>query len=311
VTASGLTRNRLGRTGFYVTALGLGGAHLGRTPGGYSDELAVATVHRALELGVNLIDTSPMYGESQRRIGMALDEWYSSGGRRQDIIISTKTGRASDGAKDYSADGTRRSVEQSLGLLRTDYLDIMLVHDPDDLSPVLGPGGALEALQELKAQGVVRAIGLGVRSHELHRRCIETGDFEVSLTHCDYNLVEQSAAVGVLTPAAAHDVGVLNGAAVLLGLLSGRDPREIAPQLRSFATEERMLRACALWDWAQARGVSLLALNLQFCMRESRIASTLAGASSPEEIETDVAAVSEGIPEDVWQELHDRIEADK
>ncbi len=150
----------------------------------------------------------------------------------------------------------------------------------------------MEALKELKDEGVIRAIGLGVRSHELHQRCIETGDFEVSLTHCDYNLVEQSAAEGVLAPAAAHGVGVLNGAAVLLGLLGGRDPREVAPRLGAFATAERVERACALWDWAQARGVNLLALNLQFCMREPRITSTLVGASNPAEIEADLAAAT-------------------
>ena len=106
-------------------------------------------------------------------------------------------------------------MERSLRLLGTDYLDILLVHDPEDLSPVFEPGGALEVLRELKEQGVIRAIGLGVRRHEFHRRCMETGEFDVSLTFCDYNLIDQSAAEGVLKPAAAHDVGILNAAAVM------------------------------------------------------------------------------------------------
>ena len=303
-----LTKRLLGRANLYVTPLGLGGASLGRTPEGYDDELAVATVHRALELGLNLIDTSPMYGESQRRIGIALDAWYANGGRREDIVISTKTGYTQDGMN-YSADFTRRSVAESLRLLRTDYLDIALVHDPRDLAPVLAPGGALEALQGLKEQGVVRAIGLGVRSHEFHRRCIESGDFEVSLTHSDYNLIDRSAAQEVLAPAAAHEVGVLNGAAVMLGLLSGRDPREVALSIGRFATEERLERACRLYDWAQSVNVSLLALNLQFCARERRIASTLVGASNPAEIEADVQALSEEIRDEVWQELAERLGA--
>jgi len=306
VADAALTKRRLGRANLYVTPLGLGGASLGRTPEGYDDELAVATVHRALELGLNLIDTSPMYGESQRRIGIALDAWYANGGRREDIVISTKTGYTRDGM-DYSADFTRRSVAESLRLLRTDYLDIALVHDPRDLEPVLEPGGALEALKELKEQGVIRAIGLGVRSHEFHRRCIESGDFDVSLTHCDYNLIDRSAAEGVLEPAAAHNVGVLNGAAVMLGLLGGRDPREVAPKLGRFATDERVQRVCELWGWAQSVGVSLLALNLQFCLRERRIGSTLVGASNPAQIEADVQALSEEIPDELWQELAARL----
>lgn len=299
MTNLALSKRRLGRTNFYVTPIGLGGGYLGHTPDGFSDELAVATVHRALELGINLIDTSPLYGESQRRIGLALEAWYDRGGRREDFLICTKTGRRAGGPHDYSADGTNRSVEESLRLLRTDYLDILLVHDPDDLSPVLGRDGALEALKKLREQGVIRAIGLGVRSHEFHRRCIETGEFDVSLTYGDYNLVNQSASEGVLEVAAAHDVGVLNGMALMLGLLSGHDPREIACQ-------EGAQRAYEVWEWARSRGVNLLALNLQFCLREQRIGSTLLGVSNPTELEADIGAVSEEIADEVLQALHKR-----
>ena len=302
MTQTVLPKRRLGRTGFRVTPIGLGAAHLGSTAEGASDQAAMATVHCALGLGVNLIDTAPLYGESQRRIGMALAEWYRAGGRRQDLVICTKTGRSADGAEDFSADGTRRSVEESLRLLRTDYLDILLMHEPKDLVAVLGPGGALQALQELKEDGVIRAIGLGARSHESHRRCIATGELDVSLTYRDYNLISQSAAQGVLEAADAHDVGVLNGAAVMLGLLSGTDPRKTTLQGRN----QQKQRAYELWEWAQARGVNLLALNLQFCMREQRIASTLVGAANPAEIGADVAALSEALPDDVWQELHER-----
>jgi aryl-alcohol dehydrogenase-like predicted oxidoreductase len=293
-----LTKRRLGRTHIEVTPIGLGGAWLGQTPEGFSDEIAAATVHRALELGINLIDTSPLYGESERRIGLALEEWYRRGGKREDFILSTKTGTRTR-PKDYSADGTKRSVEESLRLLKTDYVDVMLVHDPDDLTPVLSPGGALEALQELKSQGVIQAIGLGVRQHEFHQRCIATGEFDMVLTYRDFNLMYQTAADGVLKHAAAGNVGVFNAMAVMYGLFSGRDPREAARN----ADPSEIQRARALWEWAQARGVNLLALNLQFCMREPRITSTLVGVANPEQIEEDVAAISETIPEEVWQEL--------
>ncbi len=304
-----LTKRRLGRTGLEVTPLGMGGAHLGRTAPGsteYSDDLAVATVHRGLQLGINVIDTSPMYGESQRRVGLALQQWRSDEVRRQDIIISTKTGRGADGAKDYSAAATRRSVERSLELLQTDYIDILLVHDPDDLGQVLGPGNGLEALLECKDEGLIRAIGLGCRPHEFHRACIESGHFDLSLTFCDYNLLDQSAAEGVLAPAAEHDVGVYNGTVIMLGLLGGENPREVARRRPGFATEERLQRATELWEWCRARDVSLAALSLQFSLREPRIATTLVGVRDPQHLEADVAAVSEAIPEDIWQELHER-----
>ena len=296
MTDSPLPKRRLGRTGFEVTALGLGGAHLGRTPDGLDDDLAIATVHRALELGINLIDTAPMYWESERRVGLALEAWYGRGGRRRDLFLSTKTGRTEDGVKYYSRDETLRSVEESLRLLRTDYLDVVQVHDPAELSVVLEPGGALEALLELKQQGVVRAIGLGARPHEFHRRCIETGAFDVVQTFLDYNLVRQTAAEGVLVTAAEHDVGVFNGAAVILGLLSGRDPRQ-------FPTRAETPRAIELWQWAQERDVDLLALNLQFCLSETRITATTVGCANPEQVEADVAALSQHIPDGVLQGL--------
>ncbi len=298
---SGLSKRRLGRTNMFVTPIGLGGGWLGHTSEGFSDEVAVATVLRALELGINLIDTSPLYGESERRIGLALEEWYRRGGNRGDVILSTKTGTRTR-PKDYSAEGTKRSIEESLRLLKTDYVDVMLVHDPDDLTPVLSPGGALEALRELKAQGVIRAIGLGVRSHEFHRRCIETGEFDVVLTYRDFNLLHQTAADGVLKHAAAHNVGVFNGMAILYGLLNGSDPREARARA---ASDDEVQRAVKLWEFAQSKGVSLLGLNLQFCLREPRITSTLVGVANPEQLEADVAAVSEAIPDEVWEELRE------
>lgn len=301
-----LERRRLGRTGFMVTPIGLGGAHLGRTgpgPDDFDDDQAVATVFEALKLGIANIDTAPMYGESRRRVGLALKQLPAEGFRREDIILSTKTGRDSQSNPGYSYDDTMRSVENSLRLLHTDYIDILLVHDPSDLSPVLDPGGTLEALLELKAQGIIRAIGLGARPHDFHRTCMETGDFDVSLTFCDYNLIDRSAVDGVLGPAAEHDVGVYNAAAVMLGLLGGEDPRIVAQRLGGFATPERLARSVRVWEWCRERSVDLLAANLQLCAREKRIASTLVGAASPEQIRRDVAALTTSLDESVFEEL--------
>ena len=313
-----LAKRRLGRTDLYVTPLGLGGVWLGRTLEGFSEDAGVAAVLRALELGINLIDTSAGYGggRSERCIGIALEEYLSRGGRREDIVLSTKTGTRIPNQKDFSAPGTKRSVEKSLELLKTDYLDAVLVHDPEDLTPVLAPGGALEALREFKEKGIIRAIGLGVRSHEFHRCFIETGDCDVALTYRDFNLLDQSVVEGVLKLAARYEVGVLNGMPIIKGLLGGGDPLKVARKMQEAGDRiprpyhpqtGEVQRARALWEWAESRGASLLALNLQFCLRETRISSTLVGASNPAEIEADVAALSERIPKEVWQELPERL----
>jgi D-threo-aldose 1-dehydrogenase len=311
-----LKQRRLGRTGLHVTPLGLGGVWLGHTAGGFDADLATATVLRALELDINLVDTSPSgyyaEGNSERWVGLALEEWYRRGGRREALVLSTKVGSRDypHQPKDYSAAAARRSLALSLELLHTTYLDIVLVHDPDDLGPVLAPGGALEALREFWDRGAIRAIGLGARPHAFHRRCIESGDFDVVLTYRDYNLLDQSAAIGVLPGAAVNDVGVLNGTVTIGGLLGGRDPREVARAKTAAGSEvhgpyvlqaAEVQRATAMWDWAQSHGVDLLALNLQYCLRQPRIASTVVGAASPAEIEADVAASSAPIPETTWR----------
>jgi aryl-alcohol dehydrogenase-like predicted oxidoreductase len=310
-----LNRRRLGRTGLVVTPLGLGGVWLGHTPGGFKKDVAVGTVLRALELGINLIDTSPSGwyagGESEHWVGLALQEWYRRGGRRDEIILSTKVGSRGYPVqpKDYSAAATRQSLEKSLELLGTGYLDVVLVHDPDDLEPVLARDGALGVLKEFKKKGVIRAIGLGARPHEFHRHCIESGDFDVVLTYRDYNLLDQSAAQGVLKHAAAHDVGVFNATVTIKGLLGGRDPVEVTREQAAaglgptgpyVCNPAEVRRAHAMWAWAQSRGINLLALNLQFCLCNPHIASILMGAATPAEIEADVAAISAPIPEAMW-----------
>jgi aryl-alcohol dehydrogenase-like predicted oxidoreductase len=297
-------RRPLGRSGIMVTPLGLGGAWLGYVPNnGHRDEdVGIATVLRALALGIRLIDTSGGYGDSERIIGKALQEWYRRGGRREDLVISTKTGTRTQ-PRDYSAAGTQRSVETSLKLLQTDYIDAMLVHDPETLDPVFAADGALEALQQLKAQGVIRAIGLGVRKHEYHQHCIQSGAFDVSLTYGDYNLLDQSAATGVLPWAEQHGVGVFNAMVVEYGLLGGRDPLEVI-QGRKNVRAAKVQQARALWEWAQSHGINLLAVALQYSAREPRIASTLVGARNPGEIEADVEAFSQVVPEHLWADLH-------
>jgi aryl-alcohol dehydrogenase-like predicted oxidoreductase len=305
-----LARRRLGRTGFEVSPLGLGGAHLGRTPDGYDDDLAARTVHAALEAGINLIDTAPMYWGSEARVGPALEQWYDDTRRREAIVLSTKTGRDSQGGKDYSAEGTKRSVEASLNHLRADYIDLLLVHDPTDVSEVLAPRGVLAALRELKEQQVIRAIGVGVRSHEIHRCCIESGEFDLCLTFCDFNLLDQSARDGVIEPAARHDVGVLNGTAMMNGLLTGPDPREIASKVGGFGTPGRTERAHEIWQWARARGVGLGALNLQFCMREQRVATSLLGVANPPELEANLRAALAPIPDEIWADLEEYLNAE-
>ncbi len=318
-----LQHRLLGKTELSVTPIGLGGAYLGvsRNNGTYEidEDVGIATVLRALDLGVNLIDTSAGYmggSRSERIVGDAIAQWLESGGCREKIVLETKTGTRRQGdrtAEDYSARTTWESIETSLRLLRVDHLDIALVHDPMDLEPVLAPDGAWSALQEMRSQGLVRAIGLGTRSHEDHRRVIATGACDVCLTHSDFNLLTQTARAGVIEPASHAGVAVFNATSLAHGLLLGdRSPTEIVAgwdnswhaHLKAQSEWPTMLeRAQVLWDWTRSQDLDLLALNLHYIAREPGITATLMGAATPAQIEADVAALNVELPEDLWQPL--------
>jgi L-galactose dehydrogenase len=298
MSESSLPTRRLGRTGKRVPLLGLGGAALNRNLYGkaHSEAESIATVHRALELGVTYIDTSAGYGDSEERIGRALE-----GGRREQVFLATKTGTGTN-PKDYSGDGTRRSIERSLKRLRTDYLDLVIIHDPEDLSPTLADGGALDVLLELKAQKVIGAIGLGVREHHFLRQAITHGAFDVILTYADFNLVRQTARENLFPLAEAHDVGIVLGSPLMYGWLSNRS-WETLIQEHSGRDEDRS-RAKAIRDWAAAQNLDIVSLALQYVLRDTRIATVLTGAGSPEEIEENVrAATAEPFNKVIWESL--------
>ncbi len=297
----------LGRTHMDVTIMGIGGAWLGHQGDGTFDErIGVETVLRGLESGMNFIDTSGAYigGQSERVIGIALKDWFAAGNRREDLVICTKTGTRVR-PHDYSYDFTMKSVETSLEALGVDFIDILLVHDPESIDPVLAPGGALTALMELKNRDVIKATGLGCRSHEHHLRCIETGAFDVALTFRDFNLVEQSAMRGVIEPALANGVGVVNASIMVGGILGGAEPMRTTDRAKFHgrAHEEQLARAQRLWEWCRERNVDLGTLNLQYCLRESRIASTVLGFSNPGRVDQNVEALRVPIDEQIWTDL--------
>ena len=200
------------------------------------------------------------------------------------------------------------STELSLRALQTDYLDLMLVHDRPRSSRCWRRTRPRDALLRLKEQGVIRHLGLGCRPHAHHQACIATGDFEVSLTFRDYNLMERSALAGVLEPAVAADVGVFNASIMLSGLLGGEDPIAVAAPAAGVAPERvattpELRRAKWMYDWCVARGLDLHVLNLHYCLRETWFASVLLGFSTPERVAQNVAAYRQEVDAAIWEEL--------
>ncbi len=302
-----LTKRTLGRTGIRVSPIGIGtgslGAHPAVTDPAAADELAVATLRTAFRAGLNYIDTAPGYrgGDSDRRVGMALREVS-----RDQVVLATKVGTHPARPGDVTGETAAWIIEQSLEVIGTDRIDIALVHDPSTMGPVLERGGAVEALERLKEEGKVRAIGLGVQNHEYLRIGIESGRFDVIQSPYDYNLLRTTAG-NLIDLASERELGFINAAPFLAGLLSGVDPEEIV-DIRAATgmwklRDRDVRRACRIWEWARDRDADLRALAMQFCLREQRIATTLIGPRRPSDVVEDIAAATQPVADDDWEEL--------
>ncbi|MCU1582849.1 MAG: aldo/keto reductase [Microbacteriaceae bacterium] len=297
-TINPLERRRLGGTDMEVTAVSLGGAGLGGIFGPVGDADGVAAVETALELGINYLDTSPKYGDAERKMGLAL-----RGVPRDSFYLSSKVGTHPDKPGDYSAETAAWTVERSLEVLGVDFLDLCHIHEPEphQLAQALGPGGAMETLVKLKDDGVIRSIGIGVRDHTLHRQAVATGHLDVCMMVNDYTLMRQEV-IDMFALADEKGLGLVNGAALAMGLLSGRDPRTIGTPNWTPAAEE-VRSAERVHEWCAERELPVLALALQFSLRQSHFDCTLIGASTAAEVSGCWEAIQFDIPESTWVEL--------
>ena len=291
---AGLETRRMGRTEMRPASLGLGAAWLANG----SERETIDAVHRAIDLGINYIDTYPRRQED--RWGKALE-----GGLRQKVYLQAKVSPPTEaGRKDFSASATRRSVENSLADLKTDYLDSVLIHDPIDIENPLAPGHALDELIKMKEEGFIRHLGLGVRQHEFHRRAIETGHIDIVLTFLDYTLLEQSAAQTTLPLARKHDVGIILASPMGMGALSGEEPNR-EDELRRARKEnpDAKPRAHAMWKWCQTRSVKIRHLAVQFCLAAPIDGIVMFGPADKRQVEEGYEAATAPIPPEIWRDF--------
>jgi D-threo-aldose 1-dehydrogenase len=310
------------------TLAGFGGAPLGNMHRILTDDESIAAVTAAWSAGLRYFDTAPLYGHglSESRIGQAL-----AGQPREDFLVSTKVGRRLEPCApgqeragiyrgvpplevvfDYSRDGVLRSLEASHARLGLDRVDILYVHDLERRTHgsdaayearwrELTDGGGWRALGELRAAGVVAAIGLGVNETAACERLLSELDPDLFLLAGRYTLLEQAPLAGLLPACERRGVGIVIGGPFNSGVLARQGgsydyadaPREV------LARVERLAAACARFD------VPLAAAALQFAAAHPAVVSVIPGAQSAAEVETNVGLMDVAIPPALWAALKD------
>jgi D-threo-aldose 1-dehydrogenase len=310
----------LGRSTVAVTRLGLGCASVGNLYSAIPDDTAEAIVDAAWTAGVRYFDTAPHYGLglSERRLGSAL-----RGRPRAAYTISTKVGRRlepdpggagvrdSEGFDvpadhrrvwDFTPDGVRRTLAGSLDRLGLDRVDIVLLHDPEEhVAEALGL--AYPVLHELRAQGVVGAIGVGTRRHDVLRRFVMDTDIDAVMLAGRYTLLEQPALDDLLPACLERGVSVLNAAVFNSGLLAVDRPAGTATYDYLPVPPDKLARARRIAEVCRRHGVSLPAAALAFAGAHPAVVTVVAGAARPEEVRRNAALAAAPPPAALWADL--------
>ena len=302
--------------------LGLGCAQLGNLYHEIDDERAHATVDAAWDAGVRLFDTAPHYGLglSERRLGEAL-----RGRRRDQYTVSTKVGRLLVGDPsyaggldtegfvvpathrrvwDFSRDGIRRSLEASLARLGLDRIDVALLHDPEE-HPEVALRTGFPALAELRAEGVVGAIGAGSKDAGILARVVAECTPDVVLVAGRHTLLDQTAEERLLPACKAAGVQVYNAGVFNSGLLALPDPHADLPYEYATAPAELVAKARRLAAACDRHGTTLPAAALAFAATDPAVTAVVVGADSPEQVRRNAALAGTPPPATLWPALRE------
>lgn len=310
---------RLGNSTVTVSPLGFGAAGIGNLYRAVDEQTAHAALDAAWEADIRYFDTAPHYGLglSERRLGAALADRP-----RAEYTVSTKVGRLlvpspqtahlrdeeggfdvpADHVRewDFSADGVRRSLESSLDRLGLDRIDVVLLHDPDDHWRQ-AVEQAYPALHDLRAQGVVGAIGVGMNQWQmLHRFVVET-DIDTVMLAGRYTLLDQSAQERLLPACQERGVSVLAAGVFNSGVLATEEPgrmydyRPVPPPVYDRAV--RIAAAC------RRHGVTLPQAAMAFVARHPSVATVVVGVKSVEQVRRNADLLAKPVPDVLWDDL--------
>jgi L-galactose dehydrogenase len=276
-------RRKLGRTGLELSAVGYGASALGNAFGPIDVAEGHRSVHRAIDLGINLFDTSPYYGRtlSETVLGEAL------AGRRDEVLLSSKVGRYGMDDFDFSPKTILPGLEASLERLKTDHLDLVIAHDIEfaPLGPILAE--TIPALLKAKEQGKVRAVGVSGLPLAVLHRALDGAPLDFVLSYCHYTLYDTTLEDELARVAIERGIGLLNAAPLGMGLLTKAGPPDWHP------APEALKRACTeAVALAETRGADISALGLAFAVSAPFVASTIVGMPTVAEVEANVRAAA-------------------
>ena len=312
-----LEKAALGRSGLQVTRLGLGCAAIGGLFGDIPDDQATQVVHKALDLGLNLFDTAPLYGsgKSEERLGRALRDVP-----RDSYVLASKVGRllvaSDDGQRDgsifdnpppfkpvfdFSYDGVMRSLEDSLKRLGVDRIDILHIHDPDAHWKE-AIEGAYPALERLRAEGVISAVSAGMNQWEMLARFAREGDFDCFLLAGRYSLLDQSALDELLPLCTQKNIGIMAGGTYNSGILA-KGAKPGATYNYGEAPADIMQKAQAIEAVAERHGVDVKAAASQFVFAHPAITCIIPGTRQPARVEENFNLLIDEIPSAFWDDL--------
>jgi D-threo-aldose 1-dehydrogenase len=313
-----------GKTSLTTTRLGLGSAPLGGLFNPVPDATAHGVVQHAYDAGLRFFDTAPLYGygSAEQRMGHVLARQQP----RDEFVLATKVGRLirpreqagsnldAGGASqfidapplvpvfDFSYDAVMRSFEESLTRLGMDRIDVLHIHDPDDhFEQALS--GAYKALDKLRGEGTIKALGSGMNQAEMLARFAREGDFDCFLVAGRYTLLDQAALPELLPLAVQKNIAIIIGGVYNSGILANLDNLERATFNYQPAEQKWLDKARQIKAVCDRHNVPLQAAALQFPLAHPAVAVVLTGARSVEELEQNLAFMRQPIPSDLWAEL--------
>jgi D-threo-aldose 1-dehydrogenase len=302
--------------------LGYGAANVGNLFRALTDDDAWAILQAAWDAGIRYFDTAPHYGLglSERRLGAFL-----ATKPRDQYLVSTKVGRLlephPEGAAhldtendfavpadhrrvwDFSADGIRSSVEESLERTGLDRFDILYLHDPERHDLQEGLDVAIPALAHFRDQGMTRAVGVGSMDTAALLASANTGALDLLMVAGRYTLAEQPALAEVVPACRVNGVGIVNASVFNSGLLATDNPGADARYDYGGVPEPVLDRVRAIAAVCREFGISLPAAALQYALRDDTVRSIVVGGSNPEQLRQNAGRMVEVIPAELWDAL--------